>query len=525
MAPQVKDFEEFLAQAMTSSSTTTISASPSLASTSLYSNNNPSSDPSPSPSPSNDQDLDQLEQQHRNDDSFYDNLSFDTPATPSSRSHAIYLNPHSQELSPTQLVTLSNLKLNNEMFSNRSLSIQKRILVKNLLTMLYTLHPPYPQEWHYQIQTEEQQEEQGQPDKTNKGQWTTLDAAGLHAGERSSSLQSVPPSPSLTPSQPLKNNPFLNIINNNSSSSPSTSSSETASSNAPKVPLPRPKSTDLPQSLHSYLSTVFDVDWSVGLSTTEDSLFTLHSAGSSSSSPGSSSSMSGPGGAPLSSSPKRKSLSASSSLSLSLSLSDFMTPSGSGNSTHLSGKTNGGTSSSIASAISSSSSSSTASSISSINVGNGANSTPLARKSSLPSSQPKNISNTNRGPTNTANSNSSNTGGGETVVRKQSVASKPMMVPGRRSSLLQTGQMPTAVNTPSSSGSLSPGIGRNNSYVTPKSPTLSGSSPTLSPYSHAPSSPSLSPTLSPTSSGSFSFGNGVAPPSPSLSPTLSPTLG
>ncbi|KAG0040511.1 hypothetical protein BGZ82_001837 [Podila clonocystis] len=86
--------------------------------------------------------------------------------------------------------------------------------------------------------------------------------------------------------------------------------------------------------------------------------------------------------------------------------------------------------------------------------------------------------------------------------------------------------MPTAGNTPSPSGSLSPSIGRNNSYTTPNSPTLSGSpSPTLSPYSHAPSSPSLSPTLSPTSSGSFSFGNGVAPPSPSLSPTLSPTLG
>ncbi|KAG0032476.1 hypothetical protein BGZ81_010823 [Podila clonocystis] len=322
MSPQVKDFEEFLAQAMTSSTTTTISASPSLASSSLYSNNNPSSspssssDPSPSPSPSNDQDLDQLEQEQRNDDSFYDNLSFDTPPPPqassSSRSHAIYLYPDSQELSPMQLVSLSNLKLNNEVFSNRSLSIQKRILVKNLLTMLYTLHPPHQQEWHYQIQTEEeqQQEEQGQPDKTNKSQWTTLDAAGLQAGERSSSLQGVPPSPSLTPSQPSSNNPFLNINSNAPSSSPSTSSLEpSGSSKSTKVPLPRPKSTDLPQSLHSYLSTVFDVDWSVGLSTTEDSLFTLHSAGSSSSGAGSSSSsMSGPGGAPLSSSPKRKSL-------------------------------------------------------------------------------------------------------------------------------------------------------------------------------------------------------------------------
>lgn len=120
--------------------------------------------------------------------------------------------------------------------------------------------------------------------------------------------------------------------------------------------------------------------------------------------------------------------------------------------------------------------------------------------------------------------NNTGTASGD-MARKQSVnASKPMLVPGRRSSLLQTGQMPTPVTTSSSGSTLSPGIaGRNNSY-SPKSPTLSGSSsPTLSPYTHTPSSVSLSPTLSPSSSGSFSFGNG-APPSPSLSPTLSPTL-
>ncbi|KAF9393639.1 hypothetical protein CPC16_001508 [Podila verticillata] len=542
MAPQVKDFEEFLAQAMTSSSTTTISASPSLASSSLYSSNNDNSDNSdinssspsssdPSPSSTHDHDLEQLEQQHRNDDSFYDNLSFDTPPLPqapsSSRSHAIYLNPHSQELSPMQLVTLSNLKLNNEIFSNRSLSIQKRILVKNLLTMLYTLHSS-PPEWHYQIQEEQQQEEPGQgPDKTNK-QWTTLDAAGLQASERSSSLQSVPPSPLLTP-QSSSNNPFLNNINHSSPSPPSTSSLEPpGSSKDTKTPLPRPKSTDLPQSLHSYLSTVFDVDWSVGLSTTEDSLFTLHGAGSSSAGAGSSSqTLSGPGAGPLSSSPKRKSLSASSSLSLSLSLSDFMTPSGSGNNTHANGNTKEGTGSSTSTSSSSMSSSSTVSSMSSAVGSSGASSTPLVRKSSLPSSQPKNINrnNTNRGPTNTDIANTNTGTGSGDVVRKQSVnASKPMLVPGRRSSLLQTGQMPTPVNTSSSSGStLSPGVGRNNSY-TPKSPTLSGSSsPTLSPQIHAQSSLSLSPTLSPSSPGSFSFGNGV-PPSPSLSPTLSPTL-
>lgn len=41
-----------------------------------------------------------------------------------------------------------------------------------------------------------------------------------------------------------------------------------------RIPLPRPQSTELPQSLHSYLSTVFDVDWSIISPTTEDALFT-----------------------------------------------------------------------------------------------------------------------------------------------------------------------------------------------------------------------------------------------------------
>ncbi|CAO3574419.1 unnamed protein product [Mortierella alpina] len=45
-----------------------------------------------------------------------------------------------------------------------------------------------------------------------------------------------------------------------------------------RVPLPRPVSMELPQSLNSYLSNVFDVDWSVGLPSTEDSLFTAKAA-------------------------------------------------------------------------------------------------------------------------------------------------------------------------------------------------------------------------------------------------------
>ncbi|KAI9240249.1 MAG: hypothetical protein BYD32DRAFT_182779 [Podila humilis] len=182
------------------------------------------------------------------------------------------------------------------------------------------------------------------------------------------------------------NNPFLNNINHSSPSPPSTSSLEPpGSSKDTKTPLPRPKSTDLPQSLHSYLSTVFDVDWSVGLSTTEDSLFTLHGAGSSSAGAGSSSqTLSGPGAGPLSSSPKRKSLSASSSLSLSLSLSDFMTPSGSGNNTHANGNTKEGTGSSTSTSSSSMSSSSTVSSMSSAVGSSGASSTPLVLAPSGP---------------------------------------------------------------------------------------------------------------------------------------------
>ncbi|KAG0033610.1 hypothetical protein BGZ81_007868 [Podila clonocystis] len=38
---------------------------------------------------------------------------------------------------PMQLVTLSNIKLNNDIYSARSLSIHRRVLVKNFLTLLY----------------------------------------------------------------------------------------------------------------------------------------------------------------------------------------------------------------------------------------------------------------------------------------------------------------------------------------------------------------------------------------------------
>ncbi|KAF9204481.1 hypothetical protein BGZ59_001024, partial [Podila verticillata] len=60
-----------------------------------------------------------------------------------------------------------------------------------------------------------------------------------------------------------------------SSSSPNTPSRLSLSTS-------RPKFAELPQFLNSYLSAVFDVDWSVGLPSTEDSLFIQKSSLSSS---------------------------------------------------------------------------------------------------------------------------------------------------------------------------------------------------------------------------------------------------
>jgi len=40
-----------------------------------------------------------------------------------------------------QLVHVSNMKLNAQMFSSRCLSIHRRILIRNFLTMLYQQHP------------------------------------------------------------------------------------------------------------------------------------------------------------------------------------------------------------------------------------------------------------------------------------------------------------------------------------------------------------------------------------------------
>ncbi|OAQ29865.1 hypothetical protein K457DRAFT_18716 [Linnemannia elongata AG-77] len=105
---------------------------------------------------------------------------------------------------------------------------------------------------------------------------------------------------------------------NGSYTSSSSSGSSLLMSGGRAAPLPRPKSIELPQSLNNYLAAVFDVDWSVELPTMEDSLFTFKGP-LSSSSPPSPGTLSPPGtssymnGSLLSSAPKRRSFSSSTS--------------------------------------------------------------------------------------------------------------------------------------------------------------------------------------------------------------------
>ncbi|KAF9560559.1 hypothetical protein EC968_006107 [Mortierella alpina] len=471
----------------------------------------------------------------------------------------------------TALVALSNLKLNSDMFSNRSLSIHRRILVKNLLTLLYQLDPPM--DWA-QMQMEMQRMEYGGEntgddhgslllgeDEQNGWMERTLHAAGLNdsddaekspqitlseTGRRASDAAA---SPSSTAGPPLL-----------SPSSTAASSSASAAVSAATVALPRPKSAELPQSLHSYLSTVFDVDWSVGLPNTEDSLFIQAAAASSSGATNASTN-----GSPLpASAGKRKSLGLSSGLSnvsSAFATSTPSTPPSSSSSSSAQSTHSRSSTVSTASSFSSLSSLSSASSVSSVGssrskvgpeqsrskkqeelsndnlliTGTGNVSANLARKSSLPSAQPRASANgTTTGNSNNMvgngvnagnnNNSTSPTNRGDNITnhslpaRKASFNGhvKPMMVPGRRSSLLQTGQMPPVISTPK--GGNHPNgsnLGRQNTtgrtataLDTSRSPQLSPVSPSLSPVS-----PSLSPT-SPTPS----------PISPSLSPSKSPSL-
>ncbi|KAF9121922.1 hypothetical protein BGW39_010155 [Mortierella sp. 14UC] len=303
---------------------------------------------------------------------------------------------------PMQVVAISNHKLNSDIFSSRSLSIHRRILVKNLLTLIYEMNPML--DWFddasgldvgmYDDDEEDDHDDSiiyAEPllaeDEQNGWIEQTLSAAGLSdeddedeyddcdsalAFDRMSKsrdfgsppAKATPTNNNATQQQPQpkkkskkasksdkkdsaaamvdKSTPSNNVKPRNtytlsppsssSSASSTTSSSSSGSSGSSvsfstiaslpkpvKSPLPRPKSIELPQSLNNYLSTVFDVDWSVELPTMEDSLFTF--GGSSSTSSSGSSSFLGTSppkttylnGSLLSSSPKRRSLSSTTS--------------------------------------------------------------------------------------------------------------------------------------------------------------------------------------------------------------------
>ncbi|KAG0207999.1 hypothetical protein BGX28_000943 [Mortierella sp. GBA30] len=457
MAPQVTDFDEFLALAAPST-------------------------PPHMPPPTSSSSYSSTSQDYDNSNDHYQHDTNDNNSTePQS----------STTLTPVQLVALSNLKLNSDMFSNRSLSIHRRILVKNFLTLLYKLNPPM--DWG-QMQMEMQQMEYGDDFGQDQGMllgedeqdgWMerTLHAAGLNdkddvdmtAQKRENSVNS---SGSTTPAS--------SVGSQSQSSSLAASNSTPSAASDTKVPLPRPRSTELPQSLHSYLSTVFDVDWSVGLANTEDSLFTQAAAASSSSG---SNSASLSGSSLSTTTGKRKSVGAASGLSNVSSAFAAESPKpSSAPSTHSRSSTVSTTSSfsSVTSVSSASSVSSAGSNYNAYGLEAGAGSatmkqgeavgklvtpskdismtggrTHLARKSSLPSARPS-AGNSTNGISNIQNASNRSEGSTHNngllpdnkglPVRKLSINShaKPMLVPGRRSSLLQTGQMPPAL--PSSKG-------------------------------------------------------------------------
>ncbi|CAO3568956.1 unnamed protein product [Mortierella alpina] len=388
----------------------------------------------------------------------------------------------------------------------------------------------------------------------------TLHAAGLQESDGAQE------SPQITLSETYRREPDAGSASPSSAAgpqllSPSSTTASTAASaaaSAANVALPRPKSAELPQSLHSYLSTVFDVDWSVGLPNTEDSLFIQAAAASSSG--GTNASISG--SALPTSAGKRKSVGLSSGLSNVLSAfaasSATLPLSSSAQSTHSRSSTVSTTSS-----FSSVSSVSSASSVSSVGTnsskarlsqnsskkqeepskdspsitGIGNASANLTRKSSLPSAPPRGnaIGNTPGTDNSMAKNGSVNGGNNHSIVqptnRGDSIANnnlparkasinghvKPMMVPGRRSSLLQTGQMPPAISAPK--GGNQPNgsnLGRHNTTGRTATASDGSRSPQLSPVSPilSPASPSLSPPLS----------SAPSPISPSLSPIKSPSL-
>ncbi|KAG0330672.1 hypothetical protein BG000_011596 [Podila horticola] len=161
---------------------------------------------------------------------------------------------------PMQLVGMSNLKLNREMYSPRAQSIHRRILIKNFLTMLYQRHPI---EWI----------EDSPVDDKDHWMEQTLSAVGIE--EHSDAYQND--------YDESGNHNYNNHSDNNHYRSRGPSSGPPVpdrllSTPSKVTPLPRPASGELPQSLHNYLSNVFDVDWSPDSNNTEDSFYTAKSS-------------------------------------------------------------------------------------------------------------------------------------------------------------------------------------------------------------------------------------------------------
>ncbi|KAF9987127.1 hypothetical protein BGZ75_001000 [Mortierella antarctica] len=84
---------------------------------------------------------------------------------------------------PMQVVAMSNQKLNNDVFSSRSLSIHRRILVKNLLTLIYELNPKL--DWFHDGSVPENNDSEELSSEVGvQAGWMeqTLDVAGLGGG-------------------------------------------------------------------------------------------------------------------------------------------------------------------------------------------------------------------------------------------------------------------------------------------------------------------------------------------------------
>ncbi|KAG0326192.1 hypothetical protein BG004_003015 [Podila humilis] len=292
-------------------------------------------------------------------------------------------------MTPLQLVSLSNIKLNNDIYSTRSLSIHRRVLVKNFVALLYDTNPLldywFDDDEYFQQENESESAAGGEDSElsleksriSRSGQcgsdprrrggcfdnlapepllgedeqngWIeqTLNAAGLNddvddkdddgnffdgndwaPSSKGSSFNKKTPfstkdpfarSSDISPSSPTSSSPppppspppkktlalsagpkeKTSAVQSTATLSPPISTPVTHSfmsfptpipraprslSSSPNTPsrlslsMSRPKSAELPQFLNSYLSAVFDVDWSVELPNTEDPLFIQQAA-------------------------------------------------------------------------------------------------------------------------------------------------------------------------------------------------------------------------------------------------------